>query len=278
MSKLIITHISPDLDAITSSWLVKRYLPGWSGAEHAFVPAGDTYEGKDPDVNPEIIHVDTGLGNFDHHQSSERSSATEKVFKYLIANNHIKDKDIPAIEEMVKHTTLIDNFQEVNFPEPTNPRYAYLVHEFIYNLRAQLTSDQELISMVMLILDSVFFTIKNNLKAEEEIAEGIILNSSLGKVLLMETKNEAAVKYALKKGFEIVVRHDPDSKNIRIKTQPSSKFDLTNLYNIIIKVDKKATWFLHASKNMLLNGSSKNPNSIPSSLTIKELIAIIKKV
>ncbi|HLD24715.1 MAG TPA: hypothetical protein VJB96_02245 [Patescibacteria group bacterium] len=38
--KTIVTHIGPDLDVITSTWLVKTFFPGWEEAEVAFVPAG----------------------------------------------------------------------------------------------------------------------------------------------------------------------------------------------------------------------------------------------
>lgn len=132
-----------------------------------------------------------------------------------------------------------------------------MIHEFIYPLRGLLSSDVELMNMTMLILDSILYTIKNDLKAESEIREGVVLKTSWGKTLLMETQNESSVKYALKKGFDMVVRRDPENHTIRIKTQPDPKSDLTPLYEKILKVDPKATWFLHASKNMLLNGSSK---------------------
>lgn len=278
MSKLIVTHISPDLDAITSSFLIKKYLPQWQDAEFAFVPSGETYEGKDPDINPNIIHVDTGMGKFDHHQDSERSSATKKVFEFLSQKNLIKDKDIKAIEDISLHVTDIDNFKEVSFPDPTNIRYSFCLHEFLYPLRSNVTSDHELVSLTFILLESILQTVKNNLKAEEEIKMGLIINNSMGKVLFMETKNEVAVKYALKKGFEVVVRRDPETNNIRIKTQPTEKYNLTELSKVIIKNDKKATWFLHASKNMLLNGSSKNPNSVASALTTKKLIEILTQI
>lgn len=276
--KTIVTHISPDLDAIASSWLIKRYLPEWESAEHAFVPAGETYEGKPADIDPDIIHVDTGMGKFDHHQLRERTSATKRVFDYLAEEGYVKEKDLEAIERMVTFITEIDNFGEVHFPDPTNIRYAFCIHEFIYPLRSQFTSDTELMSVVMLILDSILYTEKNNLRAEEEIKEGVIMKTHWGQTLLMETKNEAAVKYALKKGFEMVVRRDPETATIRIKTQPNKKYDLTSLHTVIVKADPKATWFLHASKNMLLNGSTKNPNSIPSNLTLHRLIEILKEI
>lgn len=276
--KTIVAHISPDLDAITSAWLITRYLPEWDTAEYAFVPAGETYKGMPPDANPEIIHVDTGMGRFDHHQLSERTSATKRVFDYLAEEGYIKERDLEALEHLVNFVTEIDNFGEVHFPDPTNIRYTFCLHEFIYPLRSKFTSDTELLSMVMLILDSILYTEKNNLRAEEEITEGVVLQTHWGRTLLMETKNEAAVKYALKKGFEMVVRRDPDTSTIRIKTQPNKKYDLTPLHKIIIKADPDATWFLHASKNMLLNGSSKNPNSRPSSLSLHRLIEILKEI
>lgn len=276
--KTIVTHISPDLDAIASTWLIKRYLPDWESAEHAFVPAGETYEGKAADIDPDIIHVDTGMGKFDHHQLSERTSATKRVFDYLAGEGYIKEKDLDALEHMVAFITEIDNFGEVHFPDPTNIRYTFCLHEFIYPLRSSFSSDKELMYMVMLIIDSILFTEKNNLRAEEEIKEGVVMSTAWGKSLVMETKNEAAVKYALKKGFEMVVRRDPESATIRIKTQPNKKYDLTPLHKKIVKADPKATWFLHASKNMLLNGSSKNPNSVPSSLTLHGLIEILKEI
>src|SRR3990167_4986033 len=101
-NKILVTHISPDLDAIASSWLIKRYLPEWESAEHEFVPAGSTLKNKDPDANKNVIHVDTGLGKFDHHQLKERSSATKRVFDYLAEEGYIKEKDIVTVEHMVQ--------------------------------------------------------------------------------------------------------------------------------------------------------------------------------
>ncbi len=272
----IVTHISPDQDAIASSWLIKRYLPNWESADHAFVPAGETLNKKPADENPHIIHVDTGLGRFDHHQLKTRSSATKRVFDYLAEEGHIKEKDIQAIEHIVQFVTEIDNFGEVHFPDPTNDRYSFCLHEFVYPLRGQLTSDKELVNMVFLILDSILFTVKNNIHAKKDIETGLVMQTDWGKTIVMETKNEGAVKYALKAGYEMVVRRDPTTHHIRIKTQPDKKYDLTLLHKKILREDPKATWFLHISKNMLLNGSSKKPDSVPSSLTLKGLIAILK--
>ncbi|MDA1317248.1 MAG: hypothetical protein O3B87_04455 [bacterium] len=278
MTKTIVTHMSPDLDAIASAWLVKRYLPGWESAEHEYVPAGESLNGMKPDSDPEIVHVDTGLGKFDHHQFSERLSATKRVFDHLAEEGYIKERDIEALEQMTHFINEIDNFGEVAFPEPVDIRYAFCLHEFIYPLRGKLSSDTELMNAVMLILDSILVNVKNNINAAVEVKEGAVIVNRWGKTLFMETKNEVSVKYALKVGYDVVVRRDPETSTVRIKTQPKDGYDLTPLYDIVKKRDPKATWFLHASTHMLLNGSSKNPNSIPSSLTLAQLIAILKDI
>ena len=66
--KIIVTHKACDLDAIASSWIIKRFLPGWENAEFQFVPAGGKLKGKyirEGEIiervgDHDVIHVDTG--------------------------------------------------------------------------------------------------------------------------------------------------------------------------------------------------------------------------
>src|SRR5687768_6706303 len=98
--KTLVTHMSPDLDALMSSWLILRFLPKWGEAELAFVPAGKTLNNMPPDSDPAIIHVDTGMGKFDHHQNGDYTCASKKVFEYLIEENLIPVKLQPSLERM----------------------------------------------------------------------------------------------------------------------------------------------------------------------------------
>ncbi len=90
--KLIVTHHAPDLDAITSVWLLKRFdSQKYADAKVAFVNPGDTIslEEAEKEFNcqlHEVTHVDTGLGEFDHHQPERASRdvcAATLVFDYL---------------------------------------------------------------------------------------------------------------------------------------------------------------------------------------------------
>lgn len=277
--KIIVAHLSVDLDAISSAWLLKKFRPGWEDAQLRFVPAGSTLDNKPVDENPDIAHVDTGLGMFDHHQIADRNlCAAKRVFDYLVDQKHIKPHDKEPLSRIVDFAVQIDNFKEIFFPDPTSDIYDFSLHQIIEGLKGVVTTDLERCELGFTLLDGVLQLFRNKVKAEKEVKQGLIFQSKWGKSLGLETGNEEALRLAVLSGFKLVVRKDPERGNIRIKTMPDKALDLTPVYERLKEADSKATWFLHISKNMLLNGSSKNPNSIPSYLSLQKVIEIIKKI
>lgn len=277
--KTIVSHFSPDIDSICSTWLIKRFLPGWSEAEIKFTNAGSTLDKEPVDSNKEIIHVDTGMGRFDHHQTKNYTSATQLVFAHLKNIEALKKHQEAGLERMVKQVTDLDHFGEVFFPIPDADHYEFMIHKIVEGgLKSVLKEDLKIMEAVFPLLDAVLNIFVKKINAEEEIKKGFVFKSKWGKSIVVETKNEETTKLSLKKGYKLVAKKDPEKGNIRIKTLPDKELDLKPLYLEILKYDKKATWYLHSSGNMLLNSSSKNPNFIPSSLSLKRLIEIIKSV
>ncbi len=277
--KIIVSHISPDIDSITSIWLIKKFLPGWAKAELKFVNAGKTLDNKPPDENPNIIHVDTGLGQFDHHQTSEFTCAAKKVFEFLLKNKHIQTNEAKPLKKMIDEVNNFDHFGEVNFPQPDSYFYNFLITSIIdSSIKSILKDNKKIINYFLPLLDGIFDIFKKQVSSEKDIKNGLILNSYWGKTIILNTNNEESLKLALKKGFQLVIRKNPEKGYIRIKLHPNSKKTLKKLYEKIIQLDKKATWFYHVSGKMLLNSSSKNPDFIPSNLTLKQLIEIIKSI
>ena len=277
--KTIVSHFSPDIDSICATWMIKRFFPGWSNSEISFVAAGSTLDNNPVDSDQDVIHVDTGMGRFDHHQTNDFTSASQLVFSYLQKNGYLKKIYIKPLERMVKQITDFDHFGEAFFHEPASDHYEFMIHKIIEGgLKSVLREDIKIFETIIPILDAILniFVKKNN--AEIELKNGFVFRSKWGKSIVLETRNEETTKLALKSGYSFVAKKDPDKGNIRIKTLPDKKLDLKPLYIKVIKNDKKATWFLHSSGNMLLNSSSKNPNFIPSSLSLKRLIEIIKSV
>jgi hypothetical protein len=273
--KTIVTHIGPDLDAITSTWLIKTYFPGWEEAAMAFVPAGTTLKGMSPDEDPEIIHTDTGFGRFDHHQTDADTCASVLVYE------EIKRQRGPdrALERMVAVVNDIDHFREVFFPNPTADYWDFSLVAVIDGWRViHADNPVKIVSLGMDALDAVYKTFQNKIWAEKEIAEkGLEFKTPWGKAVAVETVNDEVVHLGQKSGYALVVRKDPAKGYLRIKALPKEEIDLEKAYQLLKEHDPEATWFLHASHHMILNGSSKNPAMRPSKLTIREVAEILKK-
>lgn len=277
--KTLVTHYSPDLDAITSCWLIKKYFPGWKNASLKFVPAGETLDEVSSSVaNSSLIHVDTGMGQFDHHQSDKKTSASRLVLDYIKSKYLIKKNDLEAMERFVDTVTFIDNFNEIFLTDPESDIWELNLYQLIDGIQNIYADDEITCQTVFVMLDAALINFKHKIRAEAEIKKGLILKTRWGKTLFMENRVEESIKLAQKKGFALIVRRNPDNGSIRIKARPDTKEDLVKLFECLKQADPKATWFLHSSKRIVLNGSLKNPKTKPSTLTIKKIIEIALKI
>lgn len=276
--KTIVTHLSPDLDAIASTWLIKKYLPGWSKADISLVPTGTTLGNEPPDADKNIIHVDTGLGKFDHHQTNKYTSATMLVYEYLVDQHLIDEYDLKPLESVVDYINTTDHFGEVFYPQADSDRYDFMIRQLIDGLKVINRDPVALFDTVYQMLEAALIVFKNKENAKEEIKKGFVFQSYLGKSLALETKNEETIKLALKRGFSLVIRRDPVAGFTRIKTLPDDQLTLKPIYEKIKKQDKKGSWFFHISGHMLLNGSSGNSKLIPTTLSLNQIIEIVKSV
>lgn len=290
--KTIVTHHHPDVDAVSSVWLVKCFLPGWYEADIVFVPAGETLGGKPVDEDEDVIHVDTGLGRFDHHQTSERTCAARRVYEFLRANIHNLQRQYQrqsgdqepenslqfhedALDRLTQVVVDIDHFGHVFWPEPNADIYDFSFEGILDGWKMQYSrfdNDRELIEWAMRALDGLYFAFINKVWAEKELQEkGIEVASKKGRMLFIETINDDTITIAQKKGFVLAVRKDPHKGYVRIKAKPGSNIDLTDLHHVLMKEDPEATWYLHSSKMMILNGSTKNPKMRASKLSLMDI-------
>jgi hypothetical protein len=274
----IVTHIFPDLDAITSSWLLVRFMPGFEDATIAFTPQQKDWNGIKPDADPTVVYVDTGFGKFDHHQVHERISATRRVFDYLMQEDVVPKRIAAALERIVTFVTDIDNFGEVHFPDPSNDRYDFCLQQIISGMKRTGKTDDQLVMAVFPLLDGMVELFATKIKAEKEIQKGFVFTNRFGKCIAMNTPNDEAMRLAQKMGYVLVITRDPQKGTARIKTIPSEQYDLTPVYEKIKEKDTKGYWYLHIHKNMLLNGSSRTPDVVPTPLSLQQLIEIIQNI
>ncbi len=273
--KTIVVHIGPDLDAITSAWIVKTFWPGWEEAMLAFVPAGTTLNKMDPDSDPEILHTDTGFGKFDHHQSDADTCASMLVYEEA-KRMHGPD---PALERMIAVVNEIDHFREVFFPNPAADFWDFGMVAQIDGWRLLFSDNPvKIMELGFQSLDGIYKVMLNKIWAEKELENAAVFETKWGKGAAFETVNDEVIHQAQKRGFALVIRKDPKKGYLRIKTLPKEEIDLTKLYERLKKDEPYATWFLHASRHMILNGSAKNPDMKPSKRNLSEIVDVIKEV
>jgi len=320
--KVIVTHISPDWDAITSVWLIKKYLSGWQEAEIKFVPAGQRLSARGPvellsrptsshslralDGSPsplatpsqviedidgdEVIHVDTGLGSLDHHQTQDTNvSAASLTWDYVNAEfrkagGKLTAEHEEAVSRIVKFVVDTDHFKEVFWPNPASDVYELTLLGLMEGLKYEKQNeDRFYLDFGITCLNAILAQFENRIWAEKEIAEkGIQFETRFGKGIGFETLNDTVLKLSQKMGYVITVRKDPRKKYVRIKTLPDENgkkgADLSLAYEKLKKMDPAATWFLHVSKKMLLNGTPKNPKMIPTKLDLSDIIKVLEKI
>jgi len=277
--KIIVTHIFPDLDAITAVWLLKRFEAEFEEAEVKFVAAGMTYQGKAADSDPEVVHLDTGLGRFDHHHLDERTCAAELVFNYLKQKKNITLKYQSAGQRLIEIVKQIDHFEDFFWPEPADDRYDFGLHKLLDHLKLSgKLDDNQLVAEGMKLLDAVLFGLRQKIKAEKEIKEGKEFKTIWGRSLAVESQGGRVDKLGLQMGYQLVIRKEPDTGFVMIKCQPKKELDLTKADEALRKADAKADWFFHQSRHIILNGSRHNPKVKPSSLGLSELIEILKNI
>lgn len=276
MAKIIATHFNPDLDAICAVWLVRKYLPAFKEVKVEFVAAGETYKNLKVDENENIIHVDTGMGKFDHHQLKAKTCAAKLVFNYLKSMNPDLQND-QALIRLIEVVEMDDHFEDCLFPNATADYYNFHLASILDGLKSSgKADDYKLIEFGSLCLEGIYNQLKKKIKAEKELKEGIEFSTAWGKAIGCLTKNDEVLKLGQKMGYVLAVQKNPQTEQVRIKARPDSQVDLTELKNKLEKLDPQATWFLHINKKMLLNGSSKNPKMKPSNLSLKKIIDVLE--
>lgn len=281
--KLIVTHTGPDLDAVASVWILKKFDEEHFGeARLGFVGAGEVITQKrltEMGINEdEVVHVDTGLGEFDHHQQDRRdATCAAALVAGFVHKIHPDLENDMALNRMVEHFVDIDNFGDYFWPEPNHDRYLFNLDHILSGLKTTGAYDEEVVSFGCRALEAVYAEFGEQIAAEREVVkEGIEFESKWGKALGVKTSNDAVIKYAQKAGFNVVIRKDPVKGNVRIKAVPGKNIDLTEIYEKIRILDPNATWYLHPAKTMLLNGSGKASGQIPSFLGLEKVINLLK--
>ncbi len=283
--RLIVTHHAPDLDAIGSVWVLKQFdSQHYADSQESFVDPGSQINPSEAErlgfQMHQVTHVDTGLGQFDHHQPErgrERICATSLTYDYA-CRLHPELKNDEALKYIVEFVTQIDHFEEIYWDDSGSPKYCFMIHELIGGFESLgLHDDDSQLQFGIHCFESAYAALKETFQARDSISAGTEFTLKVGKALGIESKNDQVIKFAQKSGYMVVVRKDPTGGEVRIKARPDADLDLKVVHEKILKLDPAGTWYYHPSGKMLLNGSKKHRNQRPTSLSLKQVIELLKE-
>ena len=177
--KTVVTHLSPDLDAICAVWLIKKYLKGWEDASVDCVPTGSTLNGQKVDSDDDIIHVDTGYGKFDHHDTSDYVSAARLVFDDLKKKKQISRHDLESVDRLVEIVTFSDHFQQVFFPNPDDDYYLMFASDLIHHFKSFSKTDSDLLSFGNNILEATLYGISSGFTKTTAFLSSIVFDENI---------------------------------------------------------------------------------------------------
>ena len=282
--KLLVTHRAPDIDALTSVWILKRFDPEhFADAKIAFVDAGKTIDEKEVarlgfSMN-EVIHTDTGNGEFDHHQADrahQRVCAASLTYDYVSNINTSSAQDW-ALQQIVEYVLVDDHFEDFFFEDASSARNLFAFRGILHGEEIQgLHTDETQITFGFRCLDSIYASLKERKKAIDEVTNGEIFETKWGRSLGMETSNQAAVRFAQLQGFNLVIQKDPRRGGVNIKAAPRPELDLTQLYEKIVSVDTIGNWFFHNGLHMIINNSS-HAHQKPTPLSLNAVMRLAKE-
>lgn len=260
----IVGHLAPDLDCLTAIWILVRF-GGACDASLRFVPAGHTLDDRPPDADPQIVHVDTGGGRYDHHHIAARGVCAAELVR-----RHIAPED-EALERLVHQVNQIDNAVA-----PPASHGFFNVNALVNGYNLLFPNRPHHVAYAMLPnLDAWYEHETRQIRLEHAFARRIEFDTPWGLGIAMEGDDGGSSKLAYRHGA-VLYAYRTRHGWMGIAAQSRSNVDLSLIYHDLQMVDADADWYLHPGKRMLLCGTPKAPPRAPSRLSLDELVRVIQ--
>ena len=261
--KIIVSHLTPDLDSCVSTWLLKKFVYPEEEIKYKFVKAI-----KNAISETNEIWVDTGGGEFDHHQKNDFECAASLVAKkYNLLTNSV-------IEKIVSYTLLVDHGKYFHLNLQTS-NLMYIIH----GLNARYPTTPEIVmDKVCDIIESWFSYLEQENEILEAVNEKYEFETSIGKCIAFDIDSQTLREWSYHKGYRLYIYKDRNTGYVGIKAKGDDDIDLTNVYQKLHNIESEKEWFLHSSKQLVLCGTKKVPTEHTSKLTLSNIVSVISSI
>ncbi len=236
-------------------------------AELRFVPAGQTLDDLPADTDPTVVHVDTGGGCFDHHDSYDPElSAAELVRRAIMPDDE-------AMRRIVQHVTCLDNAGQRACPSDSP---FFHINDLINGYNTLFPTRPHHVAQAMFgNFDAWYESELRQLRLEAAFRERLEFPTRWGLGIAMQSHDGGSSRLAYEQGAILYVYRDGRGY-MGIAAQSRSRVDLRPVYTDVRRIDPSADWYLHPSNRMLLCGTDKAPPRSPSELSLHELVDLIR--
>lgn len=294
----IVTHVSPDLDAIASAWLLLRYVPNFEGAKVVFVNTGN------PDrailAQADAV-VDTGGAYnpyqywYDHHQMENPNQACAAMLVWQdLMYMHSINPYTPNVAHLEPLVQLI-HAGDTGLPEADESRKNG-IHAMVSEMKYQQFEDAVIFRLGCVLLDFIaghlssgipfdailrdvnagwgdLFLKPAQLRAEElkrtGIAPYVAYVSHDAKLVALRDAPQGATQLAFEQGAQLVLWSNYAENAIGINRARGVEVHVGNLIDALqlsaieaesmIVAHELASWFRHNAGFYCGRGSAKAP-------------------
>lgn len=267
--KILTTHIRPHLDDICGIWLLARYMPEYRVAALEFIPTNAT--GGAVKDSAEVTCVGVGRGRYDEHKGDIGECSTTLVWRDVRERAEIAQLERRALERIVEWVRSEDTGRLLTMP----------LREFSVPLILQGEFDRSndsahVTGLGFRILDALLASARNAAHLDDAWQGRIAFTSRFGPAVAARTSVRGFESHAYAQGFDLAVFVSEDGRYHNIRAKAESSVDLTSVYEELKRRDPKAGWYFHHSKKMLICGGQLAPDVTPSSLSLEQLIELVK--
>lgn len=274
----IVTHTSPDWDAIGASWLLKRFV--FVDAEIAFVNTGNPDQSV---IGPADAVVDTGrvwdvnYYRFDHHQllgqSANATCATSQVYDFLRAVGKVDEYLAPLVGLIYAGDT---GKSEANLSRSVG------IHALLSARKARRTSDADLMAWGFDVLDDLAACLKARDDARLSLAQHTVYKSPDGLVWALDGAPQGATFAAFEEGARLVVFHSEQPGTVSAGCMRGGEQQEPNIGDLVRDIHDNSEmraeldrWFLHPAGFFAGRGTAKAPDSTPLTVSVADIASAI---
>ena len=298
MVRAIVTHPTPDLDALLCVYLLRRFgeehFPGVSGCDLEFLSPAQIEEAGGPEAleSRDRLVVDVGGGRFDNHPTGDSAGDLDASAAELVAE-HLGVRDVPELGKLLEFGARQDlKGESLRSRDPVD--HAIALPAVLNGLNLNHPDEgAEVYARAEPVFDAIVATERSWYMALADADRAVRAEVGRAQVMAMESASKAAARAGRFAGADLLmVRYLPQGYaafTVR-RNGPLRAMTLEGLAERVRRAEVEASgqvaagdlrgvgmiggWFLHQSRRILNKGSPKAPDVPPTELGLMDLHAL----